>query len=170
MSHMLRINRCFWQLWINVEMKDWMMDPPIPKTTIQKSHVLDVLCCNHKWVSDYNVFPMWQLVFTVPICQAFERERHILQEVCYSAEMRFFFPHWDSPPTEIITIFLGHWCILFFVALHRKGRDFSWKGSRVETWVQGSLWHSFILLALLGMMNPAMADTVETYGIPDSLC
>ncbi len=98
---MLRINRCFWEPWINVEMKYWMMDPPILKTTIQKSHVLDVLCCNHKWVSDYNVFPMWQLVFTVPICQAFERERHILQEVCYSAEMRFFSSlgfstHWNN--------------------------------------------------------------------------
>lgn len=125
MSPMLHINRCFWELWINVEMKDWMMDPPIPKNTIQKSHVLDVLCCNHKWVSDYNVFPMWQLVFTVPICKAFERERHILQEVCYSAEMRFFSSlgfstHWNNYNFSRALMYP----FFFFFALHRKGRDF----------------------------------------------
>lgn len=100
--------------------------PPLQKKTAFRSHVF--LCCNHKWVSDYNVFPMWHLVFTVPIWQAFQKgEAYFTGGLLSCWNEISFFPHWDSPPTEIITIFLGHWCIFFF-SLHRKRQSLPpWK-------------------------------------------
>lgn len=72
-------------------------------------------------------------------------------------------PHRGFPPTEIITIFPEHCCIVFFHLTLEKQRLSWWEGSKVETWVQGLLWHSFIFTALLAMVISATADTVDSY-------
>lgn len=112
---------------MNVEMKDKMMDPPIPKTTISK-----VTCAWCFVLQSYvsvrlQCFPHVAPRPHCPNLPGFWKGK--AQEVCNRAEIRFFFfflfsltspgfsAHWNNYNFSRALMFL-------FFTLHRRGRVF----------------------------------------------
>lgn len=120
-------------------------------------------------------FPMWHLVFTVPICQAFERQRHISQ-VCYPAEMRFFSPSLTSQR------FSAHWNN-YNISRALLYRFFSLNIGKAETFLvereQSGNLSPRVAMALIYLPGTAgygyysygwyCRFLCKTYAIPDSL-
>ena len=123
-----------------------MMEPAVPKTTTQKLHVplFCVIIINECQITMFSPCGTWSSLFQFT---RLLKGKSIFQ--FSRAQMFFFF--------FLLCIWKAEMCPLQ-------------KASKVGTWVQGSLCHSFILLAWPGMMSPATADSVVKSCIPNSLC
>lgn len=150
MSHMLRTNRCLWKLWINVEMKDKIMDPSIRKKTSFKSPMCLMFCVgviNECLITMFSPCGTWS---SLAQFAGLLKRKHILQEVCYPAETSFFFFLTGvlHPPLHF---FLGLGCFPFSL---NAGTAEASTVKREQSGNQ-SRGHLFILLAPLGMMRLA---------------
>lgn len=126
--------------------------------------MLEILCWNHKRVSDYSVSPHVAPGPHCPNSQGFWKGKAYFAGGLLSCwNDFFFFPYWDSLPTWIIRFFSRVWMCIFSPFAQEKERIPPWKGRRLETRVHGSLWYSYSLLLLLDLMTWAMANTVTRF-------